>query len=424
VSRLLELLLPGRLGHDVRWLFAGVAGTNLADGVLLAAAPLLVATLTRDPFAVSMALFAQRLPWLLFGLPAGAQVDRSDRRRLVVSVNAVRGVVLALLALLLVSDLLSLPVLYAVLFLLGSAEVLGDNAGVALLADVTPPTDLGLANSRLTGAHQVANQLAGPAVGAGLFALASVAPFGVAAALYVVGALAVVRLHPRPPVAPRPRALRREVGEGIAWLRGNAAVRRLVVLITLFNLSFGMAYSIWVLYALERLGLGEAGFGLLLSASAVGGVVGAGVYERLERRFGDATLLRTGLVLETLHHAGLALTTTPVVAGLVLFAFGLHGAVWGSLSRTIRLRATPTELQGRVGSINMIGVFGTLVVGAAVGGLLARQVGVVGVLWTTFGLAAATTVWSWRSIGEISGAGVASRDAVLPSDGQSGVAPH
>ena len=94
--------------------------------------------------------------------------------------------------------------------------------------------------------------------------------------------------------------------------------------------------------------------------------------------------MRIGLIIETLTHLVLALTTNPYVAMPVFFVFGAHAFIWGTTAITIRQRSVPTELQGRVGSVNLIGVFGGLVVGAGIGGLLAQHFGVTAPFWFAF----------------------------------------
>lgn len=406
MHRLLLLLLPERLGRDFRWLWGGFGVSNLADGILLAAGPLLVTSLTRDPFLISLAVFAQRVPWLLFGIPAGAIIDRVDRRRLIIGVDLARSVVVATLAVTVATGTLTLPVLYAVLFLIGTAETFGDNAASAMVATTVPSEHLGLANARIVGVNLTTNQLAGPPIGALLFAAGLAVPFGVNAVLLLLGAVLLTRIATTSEVRePRTAGFRTEVREGLSWLRHDRPVRRLAVLITVFNVTFGAVWGILVVYALERLGLDELGFGLLLTASAVGGVVGSAFYERLERRLSYATLLRVGLMVETFTHLGLALTSSWVVAGAVLVAFGVHAAVWGSLSHTIRLRAVPERLLGRVTSVYQIGSVGGLAVGTPLGGLLAEQYGILAPFWFAFVGSALATVWAWRSIDDVSAAG-------------------
>jgi predicted MFS family arabinose efflux permease len=164
--------------------------------------------------------------------------------------------------------------------------------------------------------------------------------------------------------------------EGCRWAARHAAVRTLVLTIFIFNITFGAAWSVLVLYAEERLHLGAIGFGVLTTASAVGGVAGNLGYGWLTRRVSLGNIMRVGLIIETLTHLSLALTTTPAVAIAVMVVFGAHAFVWGATSVTVRQRAVPEALQGRVASVNSLGVYGGLVLGAAVGGPLASHLGV------------------------------------------------
>jgi MFS family permease len=396
--------VTARLPRPFRWLWAGFGSANLADGVLLAAGPLLVTSITTAPAAVAGAALAQRLPWLLFGLLAGEVVDRTDRRRLMIIGHVVRALLLGVLVAAVVGGQLTLTLVYAVLFLLGTAETFADNAGSTLVAAIVPSRQLGVANSRLVGTRIVSNQLAGPPLGAFLFAVGLAVPFTVEAALLGLAAVCIAQLPADTSVmTPAPgESLRRRLLAGARWLRGNAPVRRLAIVIALFNVTFGATYAILVLYALERLGLDEAGFGLLLSASAAGGLVGAAFFERLEARFSYTTLLRTGLVVESATHLLLGATTSVWVAATVLVAFGVHEATWGSLSNTIRLRATPTELQGRVNGIYLLAVFGPMSLGAVLGGVIAESFGLLAVFWVGGAGAAVTTVWAWRGLADLS----------------------
>ena len=411
MSRLLRALLPGRLGTDFRWIWSSSSITNLGDGVLIAAGPLLVASITRDAFSVAMALFLQRLPFFLLGLPAGAVIDRVDRRRLVIFMNLMRCGVLALLALGLLADRVSLPVIFVAMFAIGTAETFADNASIAVIPLLVPRDGLGQANARLIGTRIAMNQLAGPPLGAFLFALGSSLPFGFNAACFALAALLFARVRlPHEPPPGSTLSLRREVAEGLAWLWGHAPVRTLIILIAVFNVTFGAAFSVLVLYALEQLGLSEIGYGFLLSASAVGGLVGSAGFRWLEERFSYALLLRIGLTIETLTHLGLALTTSALAASVILFVFGIHAVVWGTTSATIRQRAVPPALLGRVQSVSMIGVFGPLALGTALGGAIAQRWGVTAPFWFAFVGAALTTALMWTSIAYVADAGASDED--------------
>jgi predicted MFS family arabinose efflux permease len=165
-----------------------------------------------------------------------------------------------------------------------------------------------------------------------------------------------------------------------------------------------------VLYADQRLDLGPVGFGLLTSTGALGGIVGTASYDWLERHASLATLMRIGLVIETLTHLAFAVTTTAWVAMVVMFVFGAHAFVWATSSRTVRMRAVPLGLQGRVGSLYAMGVFGGILLGQLAGGLIARAWGVTGPSW--FGFVGSTVILAliWRQLTHIAHAGVGTEE--------------
>jgi Na+/melibiose symporter-like transporter len=297
-------------------------------------------------------------------------------------------------------------------FLFGSAEVFADTTTSTLLPMVVGKADLGIGNARLMAGTVTMNQLAGPAVGAALFAAGRSWPILTQALCVALGALLVSRMR-LPPVA-RPAQqphLGRDIAEGFRWTWGNAPVRTLTLAIVTFNVTFGAAWSVLVLWAAQRLGLGAVGFGLLTTVSAVGGLVGTASYDWLESHVGLATLMRVGLTLETLTHLGLALTTVPWVAMAIMFVFGVHAFVWGTTSRTVRLRAVPLDLQGRVASLYMIGVFGGIVAGQAIGGVVARVWGITGPFWFAFVGSAVILALIWRQLAHVAHADEGARAA-------------
>jgi len=193
-ARISDTVAPNRLGRSFRWLLASSFISNVGDGIALAAGPLLVASLTHDPFIVSMALLAQQLPNLLFGLPAGAIADRYDRRRIIAAVNLARAAVLAVLAATLVGGAVSIAVVLLTLFILGTAEIFADVSSNSLVPRVVPREDLGIANARLTGSFLLTNELLGPPIGAFLFTVGLGLPFAANAACFALGAVLVTRV--------------------------------------------------------------------------------------------------------------------------------------------------------------------------------------------------------------------------------------
>jgi predicted MFS family arabinose efflux permease len=161
-------------------------------------------------------------------------------------------------------------------------------------------------------------------------------------------------------------------------------MRTLTLTIVVFNVTFGAAWSVLVLYALERLHAGKVGFGLLTTATAIGGLVGAAIYQRLAARVPLGRIMQVGLIIETLTHLSLALTRSTVIALAVMFVFGIHAQVWGVTASSVRQRAVPIRLQGRVSSVYLIAVQGGIVAGGALGGIIAEKFGVTGPFWFAF----------------------------------------
>jgi MFS family permease len=419
MTALVDAISPARLGRPFRPLLSAVVVMNLGDGIIVAAGPLLVASLTRDPFLVSLAFLCDYLPALVLGTVAGVVVDRQDRRRIAILVNLARAIVLAIMAVTIVTGSVNIAIVLAGLLLLGTAETFGDLATSSLLPRLVPRNGLGIANARLQSGYIFTNQLIGPPIGAFLFVFARSMPFAVDAIAYVLGAALIVRIAASD--AARPRAgsadaeleaedrastsIRHDLAEGARWLRDHRPMRTLVLTIVAFNVTFGAAWSVLVLYTGDRLGMDSVGFGLLTTASAVGGAIGTFAYGALERRFSLGNIMRVGLIIETFTHLTLALTRSPAVALVTMVVFGAHAFVWGTTATSIRQRAVPDQLMGRVSGIYRVGVFGGIVVGTPIGGLLARQFGITAPFWFGFVGSAILVVILWREFAHIAHSG-------------------
>ena len=136
-------------------------------------------------------------------------------------------------------------------------------------------------------------------------------------------------------------------------------------------------------------------------AAAAGGLASTTGYVWLERRIALATLMRACLLLEVLTHLALALTTTGWVAIVIMVVFGAYAFVLGTVSQTVRHRAVPQELQGRVASVYIVGVYLGLVIGQAIGGVIAEQWGLAAPFWFAFVGSGITLALVWRQLGHI-----------------------
>ena len=407
-----ELIAPRRLGRDFRWLMSSSWTTDIGDGIALSAAPLLIASLTSSPILVAGGLLMQYLPWLLFGLLAGSIADHHDRRRLVMIADGSRAVIVAGLVAFLVTGQVTVWIVLGMAFLYGTAEVFANTAGSTLLPMLVKPADLGVGNARMMGGFLVGNQLIGPPLGAFLFAAGTFWPFVTQIVCVSLGVILIARIA-RTPVPPKGVPAAGQAGEvqtphpireGLHWLRSNPPVRTLVIIILVFNVTWAAPWSILVLYATKHLGLGAVGYGALTTSAALGGLLSTFAFGWLERHLKFATLMRICLSLEVVMHLSFALTTSGIVALFIMFGFGAYAFVWGTISTTVRQRLVPLELHGRIASVNMVGVFGGLVIGELLGGVIAQTWGLTAPWWFAFGGSLITLIIVWRSISHIAAA--------------------
>jgi MFS family permease len=386
-------------GADFAKLWTAVAVSNIGDGVTMVAGPLLVASLTTDPAAVAGAAFAQQLPWLLFALISGAWADRLDRRRLVVVVNLLRALSLSVLVVLIASGAVTVWLIYAVLFLLGTGETLADTASAAFVPALVPPPELPAANAVLGATFTVANQFAAKPLGAWLFVVAEAWPFGVNAVTFAAAAALVAGIRSVPAVVPGPGTVRADIAAGVRWLLHHRLLRTLAITMAFANLIFCGAFAIFVLYSRERLGLSTIGYGVLLTTFAMGGLVGTMVAPMLLRLVGATVLLRAGLLVEVGLHATLAATTAPLVAGAIIVVFGVHTVVWGVVVTTIRQREVPSSMFGRVTGVYSLVDVGGAALGSLLGGAVAQAYGIVATFWTAAAAMAVVAIAAWRPLG-------------------------
>jgi MFS family permease len=359
------------------WTASGLS--NLADGVLKIALPLIALRYTDSPTLLAGLAVALSLPWLLFALPAGALADRSDRRRIMVAANAVRAGLLGALVLALLTGADPLVALYLVAFGIGCSETAYDTSAQAILPQVVPRPALSRANGRLLAAELTANQFIGPPLGGALVAVGAGLSLAVPAALWVcaAGALLFVRGSFRVE-RPGRSTLRADIAEGLRFLWSRPLLRTLAVMVGGFNFASNAAFAVFVLFAVgegSAMELTEPGFGLLLTSIAAGSVLGSLVAEGIEQRFGRSRSLALAILASVPLVAAPAVTAEPWLVGPAFFLGGAAIAVWNVISVSLRQRITPDRLLGRVNSAYRLLAWGTMPVGAAAGGLLARYFG-------------------------------------------------
>ncbi|MFI1313673.1 MFS transporter [Streptomyces albidoflavus] len=364
-----KVALPAGFGR----LWTAQTISSLGDGVSHAALPLIALTLTRDPMALAVVMAAGTLPWLLFGVLGGALVDRWDRRRTMWVADASRAALLAIPALAAVFDVLSIPLLAVVAFLLGLGGLFFDTAATAYLPDLLrrDPVLLERANSRLRGAQTVMSGFAGPPVGSALLALGRAVPLLADAVSFSLSALLVRSLPATPRSLPAAReTLLRQARAGASYVFRDRLLG-LALRPAVGNIAFLAVETVLALFAHDRLGIGTYGFGLLLAAEAAGGLLGAGIASRLGRRLGTGTALTCTAAVEGVAILGLASAPDPYVAGLAPAVCGAGMGATMVLGPSLRQAIVPAHLMGRVASTSRMLAMCAAPVGAFLGGWLA-----------------------------------------------------
>jgi MFS family permease len=380
--------------------------SDFGNGVRLAAFPLLVEQLTRAPAAVAAVTAVQGLPWLLLGAGAGVVADRVDRRRLMMTADIARAVLVAALAAAVLGHHDPLALIYVAGFLTGVGSALRGTAAVTCVPRLVEPADLDKANGRVIAGQVVGNELAGPAVGGWLFGMAAVLPFAANAGTLGISVLLLLTL---PGVfAPAPRrpetgtrrsalsAARHEAGEALLWVRRNPAIRDLTIMAGVVAAMDSAWFAVLVLYVIKILHQQPGAYGLLLAIGAAGGILAGSSGAALTRRIGPwRSLLTAGLVIAATQ-AGLGLTSNVISAAALMMlssaAFGLSDMTM----ITMLQREAPDPLLGRVTSIFSTVTQSAQALGAIVGGALAAAAGIrAPMLAGAIPIAAVTIYASW-----------------------------
>jgi len=365
--------------------------SNLADGVFQIALPLITLGITRDPTAFATVTVALRLPWLLFALPAGALADRLDRRRTMLLVDLARAAVIGGLALAVATGTETLWLLCAVALLLGIGETLFDTAAQSIVPGMVEPDDLSSANGTLYAAELTMNQFVGPVLGGIVVgATATGAVAGSAAAyLCAAAAIALIAGSYRPERTGPPTRIREDVVEGVRYLYAHRVLRTMALLTGIANLTATAMLTVLPLYAVAPgpMGLSEADYGVLLTAGAGGAFAGSFVAAAAERTLGRSRSMLVAFLqfaVSTLV-PGLTSWPVPVAAGMAL---GGAGAItWNVITVSLRQRIAPDHLLGRVNAGYRLLAWGSMPLGALLGGVLADLLSVRAVFFLTTGAA-------------------------------------
>lgn len=382
-----------KLGANYLKLWTASVISNLGDGVAQIAYPWLASAVTRNPILIALIAVAQRLPWLVFTLPAGVITDRVDRRKIMVSMDVVRAVVTIGVAMAVVGQTSRLPspadigggidtatnatlytILVAAALLLGFAEVLRDNSAQTILPAIVVPEGLERANGRLWGAELVANNFAGPPLGSLLIGILFALPFFVDAGTFAVAAglafLLTGDFRTHKDGSPGKVQWRNEIAEGFGWLWRHPLLRPMAIILGLLNGLGMISFATFVLFAQEVLQVDAFVFALLGTGAAVGGIVGSLAAPKISAKLGSGTSLYLTLVASAVTALVIGLSSWWVIVWAMFTVATFAGVLWNVITVSLRQTIIPDTLLGRVNSVYRFFGWGMIPIGLAAGGVI------------------------------------------------------
>lgn len=361
-----------------RRIWVSSALSNLGDGLLVVALPLLIIQYTRDPILVAGIAAAAQAPYLLVSLFAGALADRQDRRRLLLLVNAVAvAVLLAAVLASTANTTTTVIALYVVAFSVGTCQTVVNTTVPAMLPSIVPRKRLDWANSRLQGTQSALYEFAAPPLAGLLVTLGVGLILGAVAAAYVAVAAVLWRLHGSFLPDREPGRVLADICEGLWFVWHHRILRTLTVLVAVMAGCWAAWESVLVLYVVEPgpVGLSGFGYGVLITMLAVGGLIGAFAADLLRKLIGRRNVLLADLLTAMVMIGTPALTNNRYLVGAAIFIGGFGSGMWNVTCASLQQALTPEHLRGRVKASSLLLGWGPLPVGALLGGVVTHTFG-------------------------------------------------
>ena len=369
------------LGPGFNRLFSASVISNLADGLLAVAAPLLAITLTKDPVLISMLSAFVMLPWLLFAIPIGLIVDRVDKRLLVTFTNTLRFVIAGLVALAITTETITIYWLLLATFLIGICEVAADTAAQSLIPVILEKKNFERANSRLNIAETVIQNFVGAPLSGFLYATAIVLPFMLNSLGFLIAAIFVFLIPAHLIVTPQDKeqevkerdSFLSEIKFGLKYLWNDRPLRRLVATTTSLGFFYSLSTSTLILFITETLGVEAKYFGLLMAGAGSGAVLGGIVTPALSKKFGRGLVLAVAIFISSITVLFQGLSPNVWIFGAIGFISSFSITNWNILLMSCYQVLIPAELYGRIHGARRTFVWGVMPIGAFTGGVIAQS---------------------------------------------------
>lgn len=384
------------LGRPFWTLWSAFSAANLGDGVTYVAFPLLAVSLTDDARLVAAVAVARFLPFVVIGLPAGLVLDRFDRKLVTAAAQVGRSLALVLLAVASLTDRAGIGTLLIIGFLVGLGEVLTDGGVPALVRGVVRPEMLEVANSRISATQTVSNMFIGPPIGAVMFEIDPSVAFIFCAAVFGLGAIALLVLpgKHRPATETERGSFGAELTVGLRYVWQHPVLRPLAMNVAVFAFAGEAVNAVLVILATERLGLGSLGFGLLLSLDAIMSITMSFFIARLVAKIGHGGSMRISVITFSAAAFLLGTSTIVAVAAVAMLLGGISDPTWNVVSSTIRQRLVPDEVFGRMMTAYLVIAWCLQPFGIMMGGFVAEAWGPEWVYLISGTLVASLTIFA------------------------------
>jgi MFS family permease len=367
------------LGSTFNRLWSASIASNFADGILKTAAPLLAATLTQDPFLISMMAALVMLPWLFFAMPVGVLVDRIDRRLALAVANSSRFLIAAAVAIAVATESITIWWLFIAAFTIGIAEVVYDTTTQSMIPQIVPKPKMDRANSKIQAAEIFVADFVGAPVSGILYSLAIVIPFTVNS-LGLLVAVGLVLMIPKTfsqdlgastPNTSQENKFWEDIRFGIKYILDNRSIRSLVVGTTIIGFAFALSQATLVLYLLKVQQVPVAAFGFVLMSFGVGALAGSVSAPKLAAKFGNGRILATVNVAAGIMMICLAFAPSIWFAIPLFVLMGSTSGTWNVLLMSLYHRLIPNHLFGRIHGTRRTLIWGMMPIGSLIGGVLA-----------------------------------------------------
>lgn len=368
------------LGSDFSRIWSASLITNLADGVLRLAAPLLAVSLTEDPVLISLLSALSLLPWLFFAIPIGAFVDRTDRRKALILGNLVRTLIGVFVAFSISEKFINIWIFLAAVFAIGICEVLVDTTSQSVLPQILEKKDFEKGNSRLQISEVIVAQFAGSPLSGFLYAIMIALPFyfssaGFLIAVFVIAAVPFVKdvstVH-QDDEGKEKLGLWGDIKFAMNFIYTDRRIFAIVAITTSLGFFFSLSNAIAPLFVLKELAVPPSLFGVVLAIQGIGALAGSVAAPKFSEIFGRGRALGFNLIIASAMIVFTGLSPNAYVFVAVQVVVGFTISIWNILLMSLYQSLIPTHLYGRIHGARRTMVWGLMPIGSVVGGFIAK----------------------------------------------------